>query len=129
MMKLKLSFDEAIMKRAKKIAAQYKILIEPSKELGFMGSSVEMPNVFAHGKTPALCVQSTQTALAVGVATMLENGLKPPLPASAERRTTQVNVRLSSMEKYTLTEAARQRGFKGIGDFMRNAALNSAQGV
>jgi uncharacterized protein (DUF1778 family) len=60
----------------------------------------------------------------IAVATMIERGQRPPHPASAKKRSEQVNVRLTSEEKILLSNAASNLGFKGISDFLRNIALN-----
>ncbi|MBU0718497.1 MAG: hypothetical protein KJ749_09640 [Planctomycetes bacterium] len=116
-------FDPALLKRARKIACGYRLVLEVDKEAGFIGSSVELPGVFADGPTPDSCVEATQQALAFAVATMIECGQNPPAPASTDKRDVQVNVRLTAHEKSLLQEAARRLGFKGISDFVRIAAL------
>ena len=70
-----------------------------------------------------LDASATREALAVAVATLLEAGDVPPPPASEGKRTEQVNVRLTPEEKLLLEEAARSRGFRGLGDFVRSSAL------
>lgn len=54
---------------------------------------------------------------------MLEDGEQPPAPASDEKRTAQLNVRLTKGEKFRIEQAARQAGVRGISDFVRYAAL------
>lgn len=76
------------------------------------------------GKTPAECLENTIEMVTTTVATLLERGEIPPLPASDERRDEQVNVCLSKLEKFTFEEAARRRGFRGLSDFMRAATLS-----
>jgi len=117
-------FKASVLRKAKKIAADYRITLERNERLGFIGSSVELPTVFADAKTPDRCYKATQEALMVAVATMIESGQRPPQPASAKKRTVQVNVRLTSEEKLLLANAAMNLGFKGISDFIRNTALN-----
>jgi hypothetical protein len=78
------------------------------------------------GKTPGECLENTIDMVTTTVATLLERGEIPPLPSSDDRRDEQVNVRLSKLEKLTFEEAARSRGFRGVSDFMRAAALSSA---
>jgi len=112
------------LRKAKKIASDYRIILERNERLGFIGSSVELPTVFADAKTPEKCYKATQEALMVAVATMIECGQRPPQPASARRRNEQVNVRLTAEEKLLFTNAAMNLGFKGISDFIRNSALN-----
>ena len=118
-------FKESIVRKAGKIVADYRIILERNERLGFIGSSVELPTVFADAKTPEQCYKAVQDALMVAVATMIECGQRPPQPASAGRRTEQVNVRLTAEEKLLFANAAMNLGFKGISDFIRNTALNN----
>lgn len=117
-------FEASVLNRATKIAGAYRLVLERHDEVGFIGSSVEMPTVFADGPTPDACVEAVHTALCYAVATMLEQGQSPPAPASTGTRNVQVNVRLTADEKFVLQEAARRLGFKGVSDFVRNAALD-----
>jgi predicted RNase H-like HicB family nuclease len=121
---LKQSLKATVLRKAKKIADEYRITMERNERLGFIGSSVELPTVFADAKTPEKCYKVTQEALMVAVAAMMERGQRPPQPASAKKRYEQVNVRLTSEEKILLSNVASSLGFKGISDFIRNAALN-----
>jgi len=118
-------FKESIVRKAGKIVADYRIILERNERLGFIGSSVELPTVFVDAKTPEKCYKAVQNALMVAVATMIECGQRPPQPASAKRRTEQVNVRLTAEEKLLFANAAMNLGFKGISDFIRNTALNN----
>lgn len=118
-------FKESIVRKAKKIVADYRIILERNERLGFIGSSVEIPTVFADAKTPERCYKATQDALMVAVATMIECGQRPPQPASMGLRTEQVNVRLTAEEKLLFANAAMNLGFKGVSDFIRNIALNN----
>lgn len=118
-------FKESIVRKAKKIVTDYRIILERNERLGFIGSSVEIPTVFADAKTPEKCYKSVQEALMVAVATMIECGQRPPQPASMGLRTEQVNVRLTAEEKLLFANAAMNLGFKGISDFIRSTALNN----
>ena len=118
-------FKESIVRKAGKIVADYRIILERNERLGFIGSSVELPTVFADAKTPEKCYKAVQDALMVAVATMIECGQRPPQPASMGLRTEQVNVRLTAEEKLLFANAAMNLGFKGISDFIRNTALNN----
>ena len=113
------------MRKAKKIAADYRVILERNDRLGFIGTAVELPTVFADAKTPDKCYKAAEDALMVAVATMIECGQRPPQPASAKIRTEQVNVRLTAEEKLLFSNAAANLGFKGISDFIRNTALNT----
>ena len=118
-------FDAGLLRRAQSIVAEYRIVLENSAELGYIGSSVEMPTVMADGRTPDECVKATREALAVAVATMLEMGRRPPTGRAT--RSVQVNLRLTAEEKLALEAAAHRMGFKGVSDFVRAAALERTQ--
>lgn len=117
-------FEQFVLRKAKQLAGQYRLTLEKNEKLGFIGSSMELPTVFADGPTPEACYEATEAALTVAVATMIECGQTPPQPMSARKRTEQVNVRLTAEEKILLTNAASSFGFKGLSDFLRNIALN-----
>jgi predicted RNase H-like HicB family nuclease len=122
--KITSTFKKSVFDKAKSIVGYYRITIEKNDRLGFVGSSLELPTVFADAQTPKECFQVTQEALAVAVATMIESGQRPPQPVSDQKRTFQVNVRLTPEEKVLLTNAAHNSGFRGISDFVRSTALN-----
>jgi len=119
-------FGPSILQEARDIAGGYKLTIEKSERLGYIGSAVEMPTVFADGPTPQKCYQATQEALSVAVAAMLEAGQTPPQSAAFMKRTTQVNVRLTHEEKALIASAATRAGFKGLADFIRTTVLDRA---
>ncbi len=119
-------FRPALLQEAHEIARGYKLTIEKSDRLGYVGSSVELPTVFADGATPDKCYQATQEALSVAVAAMLEAGQTPPPSAAFMKRTTQVNVRLTHEEKAIIAAAAAKAGFKGLADFIRTTVLDRA---
>ncbi len=56
---------------------------------------------------------------------MLEQRQRPPSPARQGTRTQQVNVRLTAEEKAVLESTAKSKGFKGLSDFLRAAALDA----
>ena len=68
-------------------------------------------------------IEAVYRALEIAVATMLEAGQRPPVSSRGRRRKAQINVRLTPEEKMVLQEAAQQRGYQGISDFVRAAAL------
>lgn len=118
-------FDPRILEQAKQTALQYRLILEPNEEVGFLGTSVEMPLVFGDGPTPDVCVRETREALISAIATMLEKGEIPPPPSSEDLRSEQVNIRLTPREKLLLEEAARSKGFRGVSDFVRATTLSS----
>ncbi len=117
-------FDAALLARAREVVDGYNLVIH-REDGAYYGRALEMPGVMADGPTPAKCLQNTMEILVTSVATLLEAGRVPPLPASDERRDEQVNVRLTKLEKATFEDAARSRGFRGLSDFIRSAALSS----
>jgi len=122
---LRRPFSPKVLARAREIASQYRLVLEEEPEVGFVGSSLELPFVFADGPTPDVCVYQTREALTGVVANMLEKGRTPPLSSSANKREEQVNIRLTAGEKLLLEEAARSKGFRGISDFVRNVSLSN----
>ena len=78
------------------------------------------------GPTFAQCAESTIEATTLAVASMLEDGERPPAPASAAKRDRQVNIRMTADEKFRLEQAARREGFRSVSDFIRTAAMNRA---
>ena len=116
-------FEDSLLRQAKRIVDDYSIVIKKDNQLGFVGSALEIPTVFADGRTHSKCYQATRDALVAAVATMLECGRKPPLASPGRKRTVQVNIRLTPQEKLILSNASTDLGFRGISDFIRNCAL------
>jgi predicted RNase H-like HicB family nuclease len=114
---------ERFLKEAKKKISNYHIVLEKSEGLGYIGSSIEMPTVFANGSTADKCVKATREALEIVAATMLEDGKIPPIPYFGKKREFQINLRLSGDEKNLLLKSAKYFGFRSISDFVRNCAL------
>ena len=119
-------FAADVFAQATSVVGGYQIIV--SHEAGhWYGHGLEMPHVFGDGSTPEACIADTQQALTVAIAYLLEQGQSPPAPASSGKRTQQVNVRLTAEEKAVLEGTARRKGFEGLSDFMRAAALESAK--
>lgn len=77
------------------------------------------------GATPDRCVKATRDILTTAIAYMLETGQAPPPAASEQKRTEQINVRVTAEEKLILEEAARGKGYRGLSDFVRSVSLQS----
>jgi predicted RNase H-like HicB family nuclease len=117
-------FDRGIWKRAADIARTYSLILEPEPEVGYVGSALELPNVFADGKTPDKCVRETIEALMAVVARMLELGKTPPAAAlESEQRDVQLNIRVSPREKLIIEKTARAKGFRGVSEYLRTVAV------
>ena len=115
-------FDPAVLEKARKIAAEYEIVLW-FEDGEWYGRGLELPHTCGDGRTPAACIASVRQGLVVTVATMLEDGERPPAPARTGERTEQVNIRLTASEKALLENRSRAGGFRGISDYVRAAAL------
>jgi predicted RNase H-like HicB family nuclease len=115
-----------IMERARAIARQYQVIV--SNDAGqWFGRGLELPRVYGDGKTVNQCIENTREALVVAVAVMQEAGEHPPTPATEGRRTMQVNVRLTAEEKALFEVTAKRKGYSGISDYLRAAAIEVAR--
>lgn len=120
-------FAGDILTRARQIAEGYHILLEPDGRRAFRGAVLEIPTVFAHGRSPDQCVAATREVAAVAIATMLEAGVEPPHAGAGPQRTEQMNVRLDPLEKIVLRQAAERGGYRSISDYVRAVALRDAR--
>ena len=57
----------------------------------------------------------------------IASSVAPPKAASSGNRMEQMNIRLDAEEKLLLQEAASQRGFRSISDYVRAVALGDAR--
>ena len=87
------------------------------------GHGLELPGARGDGKTPQAAVADTREALVTMVAYMIEEGQTIPKPAVEGNRTVQINIRVTAEEKAVLESRSRARGFRGLSDFVRTAAL------
>ncbi|HWB54458.1 MAG TPA: hypothetical protein VG722_09705 [Tepidisphaeraceae bacterium] len=115
-------FSAAILERARKIASEYQIVIR-HEDGEYYGRGLELPGTMDDGRTPDECVEKTRDAMVATVAYMLETGETPPAPAARAERKVQVNVRMTAEEKLIIEEAAKERGFNGISEYIRATAL------
>ena len=119
---LESAFGAEALAHARAIVAGYHIITERHDRLGFIGSSVELPTVFAEARTPGECYNAAEEALTGAVATMIECGQKPP---QSSLRTEQASIRLTPYEKSWLNQRANDLGFKGVSDFIRSRIISS----
>lgn len=120
-------FDTGILDRAIDLASRYRIVLRPEGRKGFVGTVLEIPTVFSTGDSADECVRKVRDAVAVAVASLLEAGVRPPQPVSEGQRQEQMNIRLDPEEKLLLKEAANQRGFRSVSDYVRAIALGDAR--
>lgn len=119
-------FDPKLWAEARQMAAQYTVVVRPEPEVGFFGRTLEMPYVMADGQTPEACIAELMEATALAITVSLERNERPPRPVADEKRTAQINIRLTEFEKFQLEEASRRDGFRGISDFVRATAFDAA---
>jgi predicted RNase H-like HicB family nuclease len=92
----------------------------------WFGRGLELPGVMGDGPTPDQCVANVREALVAAVAHLIET--REPVPSGAgERRTEQVNVRLTPAEKLDLEAAAQREGYQGVSEYVRACALAPAR--
>lgn len=115
-------FDKSVLAKARRLAEQYQIVLK-YEDGEWYGHGLELPGARGDGKTPAGAVSDTREALVTMVAYMMEAGQAIPAPASEGNRTVQINIRVTQEEKALLETKSRAKGFRGLSDFVRTAAL------
>ena len=126
---LREAFPADLWEKAERLSRSYRVFIDPDPDGGFLGSSEDFQRVFAEGNTPQACFDATQTLIAVSIATMLANDQRIPEPIGNGKRDRQINFRVSGEEKARMEAARKRRGFEGMGDFVRTAALGVADEI
>jgi len=116
------SFERQILAQARKLAKQYQIVLK-FEDGEWYGHGLELPGARGDGKTAAAAVNDTRDALVTTLAYMLEEGHAIPVPASEGLRSEQINIRLTPVEKSLLESRSRAKGFRGVADYLRAAAL------
>ena len=117
--------DPKHLAQGRKLAEKYQAVIW-FEDGEYYGRGMELPWTFEDGATPEECFKKLRVAMADTVAFMLEQGQRPPVPASESARTAQVNIRLTPREKSLLEDAAVACGFHGVSDYVRDRALSGA---
>ena len=115
-------FEKSILAAAERLIDAYDIVMR-REEGEWVGHALEYPEAIGVGKTVQRCMEETRKSLLAGVASMLEDGQAPPVPARQNVRSEQVNLRLTPEEKAVLEPRSRTKGFRGIADYVRAAAL------
>ena len=90
---------------------------------GYVGSTRELPGVVVSAPTLTEAARRLDFGLETVVATSSADGERPPLPAAREKRTEQVNVRLTPTERRLLERESARQGSRGIGDLVRAAVI------
>lgn len=115
-----------MLAKARKIAEQYRLVIEADPDCGYFGYTVEMPLVMGDGRTIQACAKCILEATTITVAHMIEIGEQPPAPARDLKRDQQINIRLSAEEKLRLEATAHREGYRSMSDYVRAAALRQS---
>ena len=115
-------FDPAVLKLAREAAQRYTLILW-QEEGEYRGSSIELPHCMGIGKTPDECIRETRELMVSALACDIEKQIDPPAPVSSKRRTEQINIRLSPLERKRLEIAAQAGGYHGVSDYVRDAAL------
>jgi len=119
-------FARDIWTRAAAMSGLYSVVLSHA-DGEWMAKCVELPTVFVFGKTPEAAMKKIQEPLTVVIATLLEAERPVPAPMTEGKRDAQVNVKLTAEERFLVENAAKNRGFKGLSDFFRFAALQIAR--
>ncbi len=117
--------DPAVIDRARRMAAKYRLVLEPDASGGFKAHAIEMPRASGAGRTADKCVDNTRAAIVSAVVKMLVKGDAPPLPAGETRRVEQINIRVSPEDRILLEEAARQQGCRSVADYVRRVSIRT----
>jgi predicted RNase H-like HicB family nuclease len=114
-------FAANVLANARRTVDGYQVVLW-SEGGEWYGRGLELPGVMGDGTTPDRCVANVREALVAAVAHLIETGEAVP-PGAGERRTEQVNVRLTPTEKLDLEAAAQREGYQGVSDYVRACAL------
>jgi predicted RNase H-like HicB family nuclease len=120
-------FAPEVLRDARAAAPKYQLVLHEEQGEGYSATVLELPNVFGFGETVEKCVAETRELLVTMIAFMTERGESIPSPAVENKRSEQVNVRLTAMEKLRLEHEASSGGYRGISDFIRERALRQRE--
>jgi predicted RNase H-like HicB family nuclease len=121
---LKRPFPQGIEDEATDLVKQYQYRTWQDDEGHWWAEALEYPNAMGDGKTPDSAIKMARKSALLSVATLMEAGEMPPRPMGDAKRTEQINVRVTPLEKELLRTKARQLGFTGLGDLLRAKAIS-----
>ncbi len=116
-----------VARQARRVADQYTTLFKSRRGLGIVGNCLEMPDVWVCADRADRCAELLREALASAVQRILEVKQQPPEPLTVSKRDCRVKVMVSAHEKLRLERLAHARGYRGVEDFVREAALDAAR--
>jgi hypothetical protein len=114
-------FSAAVLGKARKAVENYRFSFW-RQDGRFVAQCVELDTLGVGATSDAALAEARDLAI-TSAAVLIESRKRLPLPASAQARTVQVNIRLSPTEKQAIEDAARAGGFRGISDFLRVRGL------
>jgi len=114
-------FSAAVLTKARKAVEDYRFSFW-RQDGRFVAQCVEL-DTLGVGTTSAAALTEAKKLAITAAAVLIESRKRLPLPATAQARTVQINIRLSPAEKRAVEDAARSGGFRGISDFLRIRGL------
>lgn len=110
--------------RAAELVRQYAIVSRYNEQDGeWHAHAMEYPEAIGVGESEVDAIDAARQSAEIGVCVMLEEGQRPPAPAREQIRTQQINVRVTPEEKAFLETRSREKGFRGLSDFVRAKAM------
>ena len=116
-------FEKEILKRAAEIAAEYQLILG-TEDGEFTARGLEYSSALGIGKSEAEAIKVCREVLTTLVAYHLEKGEKFSMPSKQNLRNEQISLKVSAEEKVRIEAAAKLKGFRGVGDYLRTLALN-----
>lgn len=114
-------FSALVLAKARKAVEDYRFAFW-RQDGRFVAQCVEL-DTLGVGETANAALAEARNLAITSAAVLIESRKRLPLPAYAQARTVQVNIRLSPAEKRAIEDAARLGGFRGISDFLRIRGL------
>ena len=114
-------FSATVLAKARQAVEEYRFAFW-RQDGRFVAQCVELDTLGVGATSQAALAEARNLAL-TAAAVLIESRQRLPLPATAQARTVQINIRLSPTEKRTIEEAARSGGFRGISDYLRIRGL------
>ena len=120
-------FNPAVEEQARQIVSRYKMYVEwVEDEQRYFAGCEEYGYLCGDGPTRAAAIDMATEGMVGAVACTLDGGETPPVPladAPPHEPAAHVDVVVSKAELSDLEDAARREGFRGVGDYLRHAAL------
>ena len=120
-------FPPGVEAEARRIVSRYRMFVRWVAEEGcYFAGCEEYGYLCGDGETRADAIEMASDGMVGVVGYELENGETPAVPLADEPqagRAVHVDVELSTAEQSDFEQLARREGFRGVGDYLRHAAL------